>query len=72
MKWSLGSQQVEEFFFVRGTHSSAAVRMVEVNDIKEVEGERQQKVQEDKRDKEIGDEMNGEVEEITQRAHETW
>ena len=39
---------------------------------KEVESVRQQEEQEDKRDEEIGDEVNGEVEEITHRAHETW
>ena len=44
-----------------------------VHDIKEVEGERQQEVQEDKRNEEIGSDVNGEVgERVTQRAHETW
>ena len=33
--------------------------------------QKQQEVQEDTRDEEIGDEVNGEVEEVTQRAHET-
>ena len=42
-----------------------------IHNIKEVEGVRKQEVQEDKRDEEIADEMNGEVEEVTQRAHET-
>ena len=51
--------------------SSAAVRVAVVYYLKEVEGVRQQEEQEDKRDEEIGDEVNGEVEEITQRAHET-
>ena len=37
-----------------------------IHDIKEVEGVRQQEEQE-----EIGDEMNGEVEEFNHRAHET-
>ena len=37
--------------------------MVVIHDIKEAEGERQHEVQEDKRDEEIGDEVNGEVEE---------
>ena len=36
-----------------------------------VESVRQQEEQEDKRDEEEGDEVNGEVEEITHRAHET-
>ena len=59
--------------FSGGPSSSAAVRVVVIHDIKEVEGERQQEVQEDKGDEEIGDELNGEVEEeMTQRAHETW
>ena len=52
--------------------SSAEVRGLVIHDIKEVEGVRQQEEQEDKRDEEIGDEVNGEVEEVTQRAHETW
>ena len=42
-----------------------------IHDIKEVESVRQQEEQEDKRDEEIGDEVYGEVEEITKRAHET-
>ena len=29
-------------------------------------------MQEDKRDEEIGDEVNGEVEEVNQHTHETW
>ena len=37
----------------------------------EVEGVRQQEEQEDERDEEIRDEVNGDVEEVTQRAHET-
>ena len=41
------------------------------HDIKEVEGVRQQEEQEDKRDEEIGDEVNGEVAEVTHRAHGT-
>ena len=43
-------------------------------DIKEVEGVRQQEEQEDKRDEETGDEVNGEVEEVrrdAQHTHET-
>ena len=54
---------MEEFFFVRGPSSSAAVRVVVVHDIKEVESERQWEVQEDKGDEEIGSEVNGDVEE---------
>ena len=63
---------VEEFFLSGGPSSSVEVRVVVIHDIKEVEGARQQEEQEDKRDEEIGDEVNGEVEEVTQRAHETW
>ena len=40
-----------------------ALRVVVIHDIKEVEGERQQEVQEGKGDEEIGGEVNGEVEE---------
>ena len=47
------------------------MRGLVIHDIKEVEGVRQQEEQEDKRDEEIGDEVNGEVEEVIQRAHET-
>ena len=54
-----------------GPSSSAEVRQLVIHDIKEVEGVRQQEEQEDKGNEEIGDEVNGEVEEITQRAHET-
>ena len=50
----------------RGPSSLAEVRGFVINDIKEVEGVRQQEEQEDKRD-----EVLGEVEEVTQRAHET-
>ena len=46
--------------------------MVEIHDIKEVEGAKQHEEQEDKRDEEIRDEVNGEVEDVTQRAHEAW
>ena len=56
--------------FGQGPSSSAEGRMVVVHDTKEV-GARQQEEQEDKRDEEEGDEMNGEVKEITHRAHET-
>ena len=65
------SRSVEELFSARGPSSSAEVRGLVIQDIKEVEGVRQQEEQEDKRDEEIGGEMNGEVEEITHRAHET-
>ena len=37
--------------------------MVVIHDIKEVEGERQQEVREDKGNEEIGGEVNGEIEE---------
>ena len=56
---------MEEFFLARGPSSSAEVRGLVIHDIKEVEGVRQQEEQEDKRDEEIGDEVNGEVEEVT-------
>ena len=45
-----------------------------IHDIKEVEGVRQQDEQEDKRDEEIGDEFNGEVDKVrrdAQHTHET-
>ena len=57
--------------FGQGPSSSAEVRGLVIHDIKEVEGVRQQEEQEDKRDEEIGDEVNGEVEEVTRRVHET-
>ena len=60
--------------FWPGPSASAVVRGLVIHDIKEVEGVRQQEVQEDKRDEEEGDEVNGDVEEIrgnTHRAHET-
>ena len=53
----------QEFFLSGGPSSSAEVRVVVIHDIKEVEGERQQEVQEDKGDEEIGSEVDGEVEE---------
>ena len=59
---------MEKFFLARGPSSSAEVRGLVIHDIKEVAGVRQQEEQEVKRDEEIG---NGEVEEVTQRAHET-
>ena len=67
----LRSNHVEEFFLARGSSSSAEVRGLVIQDIKEVEGVRRQEEQEDKRDEETRDEANGEVEEVTQRAHET-
>ena len=57
---------VEEFFLSGGPSSSAEVRGLVDLDIKEVEGVRQQEEQEDERDEETGDEVNGEVEEVTQ------
>ena len=71
LKWSLGSKPVEEFLSARVPSSSAEVRGLVIHDIKDVEGVRQQEEQEDKRDEEKGHEMNGDVEKITQRAHET-
>ena len=47
----------------RGPSSSAEVRVFVIHDIKEVEGVRKQEEQEDKGDEEIGDEVNGGVEE---------
>ena len=52
----------------KGPSSSAVVRGLVIHDIKEVEGVRQQEEQEDKRDEEMGDEVNGEVEEIRRDA----
>ena len=46
-----------------GTSSSAEVRVVVVHDIKEEKGEKQQEVQEDEGNEEIGREINGEVRE---------
>ena len=57
---------MEEFFLARKPSSSAKVRGLVIHDIKEAEGVRQQK-----RDGEIEHEVHGEVEEVTQRAHET-
>ena len=57
---------MEEFLSAKVPISSADVRGLVTYDIKEVEGVRQQEEQEDKRD-----EVNGEGEEITYRAHET-
>ena len=62
---------VEEFFLARGPSSSTKVHGLVIHDIKEVEGGRKQEEQEDKRDEEKVDEVNGEIEGVTQRAHET-
>ena len=65
---------MEEFLLARGPSSSEEVRGLVIHDIKEVEGVRQQEKQEDKRDEEIGDEVKGEVEEVSrdaQHTHET-
>ena len=64
---------MEEFLLSGGPRSSAAVRVVVVQDIKEEEGERQKEVQEAKGVEERESEVDGEVgERITQRSHETW
>ena len=47
MKWSLGSEPVEEFFSARVPKSSKEVRRVFIHDIKEDEGVGQQEEQED-------------------------
>ena len=60
-----------ELFSARVPKSSAEVRRVFIHDIKEGEGVGQQEEKGDKRDDEKGDEVKGEVEEVTQRAHET-
>ena len=65
------TQTLEKFLSAMVTSSSAEVRGLFNQDIEEVAGVREQEVQEDKRDEEKGDEVNGEVEEITHRAHET-
>ena len=58
---------------VVGLITCGGVRVVLVHDIKEVEGERQQEVQEAKGDEERESEADGEVgERLTQRVHETW
>ena len=62
---------VEKFFLAIGPSSSAEVRGLVIHDIKEVEGVRQQEVQEDKGDEEMGEEVNGEVEDVTQHTRET-
>ena len=66
---------MEEFFLAKVPSSSAEVRGLVIHDIKEVEGVRPQEEQEEKKDEEIRDEVNGEVEEIrrdAQHTHETW
>ena len=65
---------MEEFCLARGPSSSAEVRVVVIHDIKEVEGQKQQEEEEDKRDEETGDEVKREVEEVrrdAQHTHET-
>ena len=63
---------MEEFFLANGPSSSAEVCGFVIHDH---QGSRRceagEEEQENKRDEEIGDEVNGEVEEVTQRAHET-
>ena len=59
-------EEVWRSSFCQGPSSSAVVRGLVIHDIKEIEGVRQQEEQEDKTD-----EVNGEVEEVTHRAHET-
>ena len=62
-----------EVLIVQGPSSSAEVRVVVIHDIKEVEGEKQRKMQEAKGNEEKESEVDGEVgERVTQRAHETW
>ena len=61
-------------FSAKVSRSSAEIRKVFIHDIKEVEVVGQQEQQEDKRDDEKRNEMNGEVDEIksnAHRAHET-
>ena len=60
---------VEDFFSASVPRSSAEVRRLVIHDIKKVEGVGQQERQEDKRDEEMGDEVDGEVEEIRRAAH---
>ena len=55
----------------QGAKVLSVCTQVFIHDIEEVEDVGQQEQQDDKRDEE-GDEVNGEVEEITHRAHETW
>ena len=62
---------MEKFLSAMVTSSSVEVRGLFNQDIEEVAGVREQEVQKEKRDEEKGDEVNGEVEEITHRAHET-
>ena len=66
-----GTNSVEDFFLARAQLLSGSERACYPRH-KEVEGVRQQEEQEDKRDEEIGDEVHGEVEEVTQHTHETW
>ena len=50
--------------------SSAKVRGLDIHEIKEVESVKQHEEQEDKRDEEIGEEVNGEVESIRETHNE--
>ena len=70
--WVTIEQQCGGVLLVRGTQLPSGIARLVIHVIKEVEGKRQQEAEEDKRDEEIGDEVNGEVEEVTQRTHETW
>ena len=60
---------MEESFSARVPRSSAEVRRVFIQRIKEVEDVGQQEQQSDKREDEEGDEVKGEVEEIRSNAH---
>ena len=59
---------MEESFSARVPKSSAEVRGLVIHDIKEGEGVRQQEEQEDERNEETRDEVNGEVEEVRRDA----
>ena len=63
------AHSVEEFFSARVPTSSAEVRGLVTHDIKEVNGVRQQEQQEEMRDEEEGNEVNGEVEDIRDNTH---
>ena len=57
------------FVLGQGAKVLSGSTQVFIHDIKEVEGVGQKEQQEDKRDDEEGDEVNGEVEEIRSNAH---
>ena len=63
----LGLITCGEVIFGQGAKLLSGSARAVVHDIKEVEGVRQQEEQEDKRDEKEGDEVNGEVEEVTHR-----